>query len=407
MPVHVPTNSALAQRAYDSAVTLMSESFTALPKFFRQTTKSKGGDSVDDGIINLESRQEVGDLGKNSDGSPRFSQAQFWYGDRRRGQDIVPLPLGSTGFGQAPAQRPIYTQTINMYAMEFPGASFQSLEIGQTYTNVPVESLELRHAGAEAAELLARQYYYHLAGITAYNGGLAGAKWTVPPLGNLVTEMDDRHRFFCNSQTTDTGVAGDTSAVLSMEFLGDVLSTLLNRSYVQNPMTEADSILGKGFFFFCDKEGARQLLRHSATNQISMYTLAHLNGGKDLDKLVQMRASSGFQGTDGITVIIDDYVPFGQSGTTANATDVGTQIAKVRRGVLCGAKGLKLMFGQGFDSESSRLRCSYHRVHLQEDWKLFTHCGGAAMVPTSMSSPERLGSATVSYNVNGQTTVRH
>ncbi len=382
-----------SQKLYDTSVTLFTESQTIVAHLYRQTTS----DGDDDGIICVEDRQDVKDMGG------RGSNVTFYYGDRRRGQDIAPKALGATGFGQSAPQRPIYLQNLVMQAQELATTGFFALEIGQTYGNVPLEKKELRDCGAEAAELICRSIYYHLSGLTAYNA--TGTLWPVSPCGNLVTEVDTKHRFWVNGKTTDAGVAADSASILTMEYLEQVITFLQDRSTgVNSPMVPGMTPWGEWFLFICCSQGAEQLTRHSSTNRFTSLTLAEIQGGNDIDKVASfMRANSGMQGTRRILVLIDDYTPFGQSGSTSGATTAGTQIGNCRRGMLLGRAAMKLIWGQGFDAESSHIRATNHTVHLQQDWKFMTHWGGVAMIPTDAPTPQRMGSATVTYYVTGTT----
>lgn len=387
MPVSVAHGNVLAQKIWDASVTLFTESQTVAPSLYGRS---------EDAIINVEDRQDQADNG-------RASQLQFWYGDRYRGQDISPKALGATSFGQSQAQRPIYSQTMNMQAQELASTGFLNLEVGQTYTNVPLERKELRDCGAESAEIITRSLYYHLAGLTAYNS--SGTKWPVSPCGNDVTEVDSAHRFFMGGETTDAGVAGNANAILTVEALETIITKLQTRaSGIISPMAPGKTPWGEWFVFICDSEGNEQLQRHSSTNRYTSLTLSEIQGGNDVDKVAAfMKANSGFASTRRILVLVDDYTPFGQSGSTSGATTAGTQIGNVRRGMLLGRLAMHLKWGQGFDAESAHIRASHHAVHTQEEWKFLTHWGGVATLPSNHATPQRLGSATVAYYVTAST----
>jgi hypothetical protein len=389
----IPAGGYLSQRLYDTAVTMFTESKCLCAQLYRKTSE----DGQDDGIIAVEDRQDVKDMGG------RGSDVTFYYGDRRRGQDLAPKALGATAYGQSSPQRPLYKQTLNMQAQELATTGFFALEVGQTYTNVPLETKELQNCGAESAELICRSIYYHLAGLTAYNP--TGSLWPVAPCGNTVTELDAAHRFWMGGETTDAGVAGNTSAILTMEALELIITRLQSRANgVLSPMVPAQTPWGEWFVFICDAEGVEQLNRHSSTNRFTSLTLSEIQGGNDIDKVASfMKANSGFQGTRRILVLLDDYTPFGQSGSTSGQATAGTQIGHVRRGMLLGRLGMKLIWGQGFDAESSHIRATSHQVHLQQDWKFFTHWGGVACIPSDAPTPQRMGSATVAYYVNAAT----
>lgn len=386
MPVQVTHGNVLAQKLWDASVTLFTESQCICASLYGKS---------EDACINVEDRQEMADTG-------RASQVQFWYGDRHRGQSIRPRALGATQFGQSQAQRPIYNQTMVMSAQELATTSFQNLEVGQTYTNVPLERKELRDCGAEAAELICRSVYYHLSGLTAYNS--SGVLWEVSPCGNDVTELDTAHRFWMGGETTDAGVAGNTSAILTVEALEAIITKLQSPAHVISPMVPAKTPWGEWFIFICDSEGNEQLQRHSATNRYMSLVLSEIQGGNAVDKVAAfMRANSGFQSTRRILVLVDDYTPFAQSGSTSGLTTAGTQIGNARRGMLLGRLAMHLKWGQGFDAESTHIRASYHKVHLQEDWKFLTHWGGVRTIPTSHATPQSMGAATVTYYVTAAT----
>lgn len=393
MPVQVPAGSYLTQQLYDTSVTLFTEQRCLAAQLYRKTS----ADGKDDGIICVEDRQDIRDMGD------RGSTATYYFGDRRRGQDIAPKALGATQFGQAAPQRPTYKQTMDLQGQELATASFFGMEVGQAYTSVPLETKELHAAGAEAAELICRSLYYHLAGVTAYNS--SGSLWPVSPCGNDVTEVDSAHRFWMGGETTDAGVAGNTSALLTVEGLETIITKLQDRSTgVISPMVPAMTPWGEWFVFICCPQGAEQMTRYSASNRYMSLTLSEIQGGNDVDKVASfMKANSGFEGTRRILVLVDDYTPFGQSGSTSGATTAGTQIGNVRRGMLLGRLGMKLIWGQGFDAESSHIRATSHTVHLQQDWKFFTHWGGKAIMPADHATPQRMGSATVAYYVTGTT----
>lgn len=389
MPQQVQHGSALAQKLWDASVTLFTENQSVAPHLY-----GKG----EDAIIRVEDRQDQKDLGGG-----RGSQVEFYYGDRYRGTALAPKALGATAFGQESAPRPIYKQTMNMQAQELATAAFLNTVAGQTYTNVPLEKKELRDAGAEAAELICRSLYYHLAGLTYYNNT---AVWPVPPVGNLVTELDDSHRFFMGGLTTDAGVAAQPNAILTVEALETIITRLQSRaSGVHSPLAPGKTPWGEWFVFICDSEGNEQLQRHSSTNRYTSLTLSEIQGGGAVDKVAAfMQANSGFASTRKILVIVDDYTPFGQSGSTSGATTAGTQIANVRRGMLLGRLAMHLKWGQGFDADSAHIKASFHQVHTQESWKLYTHWGGVATIPAEVTNnSQRFGSATVAYYVTATT----
>lgn len=385
MPSSIPAGSVLRQSLWDARVTLFTESQCLAPRLYG---------TGEDAIIHIEDRQDQKDQGGG-----RGSDLTFYYGDRNRGQALAPKPLGATGFGQETGQRPIYKQNMVMQAQELSSCSFENLVAGQTYTNVPLERKELRDCGAEAAELLCRSHYYHLAGITAYNS--SGSLWTVSPFGNDVTELDTAHRFWTNGKTSDTAVGADSASILTMEYVETVITYLQSRANgVVSPLVPGKTPWGEFFVAIVDAEGIEQLTRHSTTNRIMSLTLAEIQGGNDIDKVGSfMQANTGFQGTRRVLFLVDDYAPFGQSGSTPAATTAGTQIGHVRRMQLLGRFAAHHKWGQGFDAQSAHIKASYHSVYEQVGWKFFTHAGGVATIANN----QRFGSATISYYVNAAT----
>lgn len=388
MPSSIPANSVLKQSLWDSAVTLFTESQCLAPSLYG---------TGDDAVIHIEARQDQKDLGGG-----RGSQVTFYYGDRNRGQSLAPKALGSTGFGQETGQRPIYQQTLSMQAQELASCSLENLVAGQTYTNVPLERKELRDCGAEAAELLCRQHYYHLSGVTAYNS--SGSLWTVSPFGNDVTEMDTAHRFWTNSKTSDAAVAADAASILTVEFVETVITKLQGRANVLSPLVPGKTPWGEWFVCIVDSEGIEQLTRHSTTNRVMSLTLSEIQGGNDIDKVASfMQANSGFQGTRKVLYLVDEYTPFGQTGSTPGATTAGTQVGNVRRAMLLGRFAAHHKWGQGFDAESAHIKASSHAVYEQVGWKFFTHAGGLATIAGPTGNLQRFGSASISYYVTAAT----
>lgn|GEM_PF-6041928 len=386
----IPAASYLTKSLWDTAVTMMAENQCICAQLYKKTTE----DGNDDGIICVDDRQDVRDPG---DG--RGSDITYYFADRYRGQEIGPKPLGATAFGQFSPQRPTWKQNMVLRAQELATTGFFALEIGQTYSNIPLHTKELQACGAEAAEIICRSVYYHLAGLTAYNNATYSPQWQDPPCGNLVTELDAAHRFWCGGETTDAGVAGNANAILTMEFLEQCITSLQDRSMgVISPFVPGWTPWGEWFVFICDFQGLEQLTRHSSTNRVMSLTLAEIQAGNDIDKVASfMHANQGFAGTRKILVLPDAYTPFGQSGSTSGATTAGTQIGHVRRGMLLGRLAMKMIWGQGFDSESSRIRATSFTMHEQQDWKLLTHWGGKAIIPDDHPTPQRMGSATVAY----------
>ena len=383
MPSSIPANSVLKQSLWDARVTLFTESQCLAPSLYG---------TGDDAIIHVEDRQDVKDLGGG-----RGSEVTFYYGDRYRGQSLAPRALGSTGFGQETGQRPVYKQSMNMQAQELASCSFENLVAGQTYTNVPLERKELRDCGAEAAELLCRSHYYHLSGLTAYN---AGGLWPVSPLGNDVTEMDASHRFWTNGKTSDAAVAADSASILTVEYIETVITRLQGRANVLSPLVPGKTPWGEWFVCIVDSEGIEQLTRHSTTNRVMSLTLSEIQGGKDIDKVASfMQANSGFQGTRKVLYLVDEYTPFGQTGSTPAATTAGTQVGNVRRAMLLGRFAAHHKWGAGFDKDSAHIKASYHSVYEQVGWKFFSHSGGVATI----ANGQRFGSATISYYVAAAT----
>lgn len=380
----VPANSILAQQIWDTRVTLLAESQCLAPHLYG---------TGDGAVIHVEDRQDA------TEGSGRGSKITFRYGDRLRGQSLAPKALGSTGFGQAQGPRPIYEQDMWLAAHELSSATTENLVAGQMYTNVPIEKKELHAAGAEAAELICRASYYHLAGVTAYNS--SGSLWTVSPFGNDVTEVDTAHRFWTNGKTTDAGVAADSASILTVEYLETVITQLQSRANgVNSPLVPASTPWGEWFLFICDAEGNEQLQRHSSTNRFTSLTLAEIEAGNDIDKVAAfMKANSGFQSTRRILVLVDDYTPFAQSGSTSGATTAGTQIGHARRGMLLGRFAAHHKWGAHFDAQTAHIKCSSHTVHHKTEWILYTHAGMVATI----AKGQRYGSATVTYYVAAAT----
>lgn len=388
MPTSVTPGSTLDQKRWSPTVTLFTESQTIVAHLFGE------GDGA---VIHVDQKAIDADI--------RGSQTEFKYGDRFRGQQIGPQPLGTTKFGQETGQRPLYKQTLSLLPQELATAGEFALWAGQQYTDVPIERHDLRGAGAESAEIITRSIYYHLAGVTAYN---SAAKWATPPCGNLVRELDASHRFFAGGvQTTDAGVAGDATAVLTMEYLESIITQLSSHAYVASPLAIPSTPWGDYFIFITDPEGNQQLSTHSTTNRYMSLTLSELQGGASLDKVASfMKLNQGFVGTKQILVLVDDMVPFGQSGSTADATTAGTQIGNVRRGMLLGRRAMELQWGAGFTASESHIMASYFQEHEWESWKFYTHWGGITTRPdAAVGSGQRFGSATVSYHVNAATPI--
>jgi hypothetical protein len=385
VPINVQHGSIFAQKIWGTTLTLATECQCVCSHLYGKKPTS---------IIQVGNRADISLQGNN-----RASEIQEWFGDRYRGSALKPKALGATAFGQETAQRPKFSQTLSMQGQELTTAGFENLEVGQTYTNIPIERSELQAAGAEAAEIISRSVYAHLAGDTSYN-----SSWDVPPCGNTVRELDASHRFWCNGKTSDALVAADSASILTMEFLERVLTKLLSRSHVYNPYSVPDTPWGNWFPFICDAEGAEQLTRHSSTNRVMSLTLAEIQGGNATDKVASfMQANTGFAGTRRILVLVDDYTPFGVDGTTSDATTAGTQIGNVRRGMLLAPLAMWLRWGEHFDADSNHIMATKHREYLHESHKLFTHWGGlATRIGTSTGGTavnQRWGSATIGYYV--------
>jgi hypothetical protein len=269
---------------------------------------------------------------------------------------------------------------------------------------IPIERHELRACGGESAELLCRMLYYHCCGITAYNP--TGTLWTIPPAGNLVTELDAAHRFWAGAaNTSDALVAADTAALLTVERFEKIITGLQSRaSGVISPMTPATTPWGEWFLVVIDPEGNEQLTRYSSANRFTSLSLAEIQGGNAVDKVASyMKANSGFQGTRNILYLVDDYLPFGCTGTTSGATTAGTQVGNVRRALILGRFGAHVKWGQGFDTESVHIRAAYHKEFLQEEWRFLTHMGAVPTIPTNHPTPQRYATATLAYHVDAAT----
>lgn len=392
MPTSVLPGGYLDQKRWSPTVTLFTECQTVVAHLI-------GTD--DNAVIHADQKEIDADI--------RGSQTEFKYGDRFRGSQLGPKALGATKFGSETGQRPLYKQTLNLLPQELATAGFFALWTGQQYTDVPIDRHDLRAAGAEAAEIYSRSLYYHLAGITAYNTATYNSNWQVPPCGNLVREMDASHQFWCNGNTSDTGVAGDGSANLTMEFLETVATKLSSRAYVTSPCAIPSTPWGDFIIFICDPEGNQQLQTHSTTNRYMSLTLSELNGGNSIDKVAAfMKLNQGFIGTKQILVLVDDLTPFGQSGTTADATTAGTQIGNVRRGMMLFRRAMEVQWGAGFTADTSHIMATYFQEHEWESWKFVTHWGGLACRPDPIApatTSQRFGSATISYHVGAATPI--
>lgn len=390
MPTAVYPGGYLDQKRWSPTVTLFTESQTVVAHLIGED---------DNAVIHADMKQIEADV--------RGSQTEFKYGDRFRGAQLGPKALGTTKFGSETGQRPLYKQTLNLLPQELATAGFFALWSGQQYTDVPIERHDLRAAGAEAAEIYSRSMYYHLAGITAYNTPAYNSNWSSPPMGNLVRELDASHRFYCNNNTSDAGVAADGGANLTMEFLESIATKLSSRAYVQSPGAIPSTPWGDFIIFITDPEGNQQLQTHSTSNRYMSLTLSELNGGASIDKVAAfMKLNQGFVGTKQILVLVDDLTPFGQTGSTADDTTAGTQIGGVRRGMLLFRRAMEVQWGQGFTADTSHVMASYFQEHEWESWKLFTHWGGISTRPdAAVGSGQRFGSATVSYHVGAGTPI--
>lgn len=386
MPASNPAGSLYDQRQWDTSVTLFTESETILPRLYS---------TRDDALIHVEATE------KADDGDARGSAVEFKYGDRRRGQELQPRAIGSQGFGQSDPARPIWRQNMSIVGQQLASTGMVNLIIDQAYTMIPLERHELRACGAEAAELLVRQMYYQLCGITSYN-----STWSIPPGGNLVRELDSAHRFFAGAaNTSDAQVAIDTAALLTVERFESIITGLQSRaSGVISPMAPGWTPWGNWFVAVIDPEGNEQMTRHSSSNRYTSLTLAEIQGGNAVDKVASyMKANSGFQGTRNILYLVDDWLPFGCSGTTSDATTAGTQIGNVRRALILGQLGAHVKWGQGFDTESVHIRATYHKEHTQEEWRFMTHMGMVPTRPENHPTPQRMASATLAYYVSAAT----
>ena len=94
-----------------------------------------------------------------------------------------------------------------------------------------------------------------------------------------------------------------------------------------------------------------------------------------------MKANAGFQGSRRILVLVDDYVPFGQSGSTSGLTTAGTQIGNVRRGLLLGRMAMKPSGARASTLSPPHSRHSPRRPRYEES-KFLSHWGRVSCFPS-------------------------
>lgn len=217
----------------------------------------------------------------------------------------------------------------------------------------------------ETGEIYERSVMNQLCGYTPVN-----ATATYPDYGwsggNIVTEPDSDHWFFCpdnnGTNANEAAVAADPNSILTNRVVDEVVMRMRSLDYVDWPIAPARVPFvpgGEAYICLCKGVGMLQVRNNSTDSDVYDLSKAAIQGGLP-PQLSNLTTGQGFY-LNNVLYLESDFCTFGTDGT-AGSTTTANRVGNVNRAVILGARAFHVVYGESFTG-GNHLGYSEHRQH--------------------------------------------
>lgn len=184
--------------------------------------------------------------------------------------------------------------------------------------------------------------------------------------GNIVTEPDSAHRFFCpdnnGANANEAAVAADSNSILTNRVVDEVTKRIRSLNYITYPIAPCAVPFvpgGEAYLLLASGDGMQQVRSNSSDSDVYDLSKAAIQGGLP-PQLSNLTTGEGF--FIGKTLYLEsDFCTMGTNGADGSS-GIAARQGNVQRAVLLGARALHLVFGESFTG-GNHLGYSEMKVH--------------------------------------------
>jgi len=170
--------------------------------------------------------------------------------------------------------------------------------------------------------------------------------------GNIVTEPDSAHRYFCpdnnGSNANEAAVAADSNSILTNRVVDEVTKRMRSLDYITYPIAPAAVSFvpgGEAYLVFAHGDGMQQVRSNSSDSDVYDLSKAAIQGGLP-PQLSNLVTGEGFY--IGKTLYLEsDFCTSGTNGADGSS-GIATRQGNVKRAVVLGARAAHLVWGESF-----------------------------------------------------------
>jgi len=322
------------------------------------------------------------------------TDAAIWVLERssnRRGESIkqrYAFPTRSDGaktesqktIGEAPeADDPLSQEIFSRWGM-LDGV-IRNNQLAQSLVTYDIEDTQYSDTTRDASQLMEKWLARQLCGTTAFPLEGGGTQITnnwpnhLAAWGNTVTAPNTENHIMCrgslSTHTTETQVAGDTSAVLTDIVIRNLEKRANSKDYGNFTFPPCDTPYGPLYVMLAHPDGFEQLKSNNSGNNFYDLAARQLNGGQEWLDNYLVQGGEGFIYSNTL-VLRWQYAPLGQASAT-------TTQANCRRSAFFGRHAMNLLYGEGFGEGGHWQYIDFKQLH--DTWyQFYTVQGGIASI---------------------------
>lgn len=289
----------------------------------------------------------------------------------------IPDPRGVSTIGTEGSREPV-EDTLNIRYFQLAKGAIENLTADQNAVDFDLLAAEHTGMTRETSEILEKGVMNQLCGNVLVNDTATYPDYGLS-MGNAAVNPDTDHHHMCGGETTEAGVAGNTSAVLTNREVENVTKKMRSLRYVDYPIPPASTPWGELYVCFCSGDGMEQLKENNTDSDIYDLSKAEIQGGMD-PKLSTLMTGEGFIKSH-VLYLESDYITNGLSGATqASAAFSGvTSQANCHRAVVLGAQAMHMRYGMNY-TDGLHLGYVEHRVMRKLHMVIDTVYGGKVSI---------------------------
>lgn len=261
----------------------------------------------------------------------------------------VPQPRGVNILGNEDT-RPTYEDDLSIRYYVMADGAVENLT-DQMEVDFDLIGNEQTGMAKETGEVFEKSAMNQLCGYTPVNDLTLYPDYALSG-GNIVTEPDSSHWYFCpddqGSNADEAAVAANSNSILTSRAVNEVTKRMRSLDYMTYPIAPCAIPFvpgGEGYLCLASGDGIQQVRDNSTDSDIYDLSKAAIQGGLP-PQLSNLATGEGF--FLGKTLYLEsDFCTFGTTGT-AGSTSTASRRGNCKRAVVLGARAMHVAWGESF-----------------------------------------------------------